>query len=63
MIETITTPIDPVCGMAVHPSAGISLRWRGRDYRFCESACRDTFRDDPDRWAEPLEHAEHPVSH
>lgn len=50
--------IDPVCGMAVTSPAAPSLSWRGREYRFCEEACRDTFLDDPGRWTEPMHHVD-----
>ena len=44
------TKIDPVCGMQVDPQAAIAVVHAGDTYYFCESACADTFRDDPDRW-------------
>ena len=44
------TTIDPVCGMQVDPSAAVTVDYAGETYHFCESACADTFRDDPDRW-------------
>jgi YHS domain-containing protein len=62
MIISPTTCIDPVCGMAVSPAAAKSLRWKGRDYHFCEVACRETFREDPERWVEPMEHVDEGVS-
>jgi len=58
MTSGVATHIDPVCGMVVDPGAGLSLHWQGRNLRFCEVACRDTFRDDPARWDEPLSHTE-----
>jgi YHS domain-containing protein len=49
---TSATVVDPVCGMPVDPAAAdIVVDNAGRRYHFCESACADTFRDDPDRWA------------
>lgn len=51
-----STSIDRVCGMTVDAAAGVTLHWEGRDYRFCDVACRDTFRGDPARWVEPLGH-------
>jgi Cu+-exporting ATPase len=63
MMSSNSTLIDPVCGMAVDPPAGSSLRWEGREYRFCDVACRDTFQDEPERWAEPLSHVDEPVPH
>ena len=47
---TLTTTTDPVCGMQVDPAAAISVEHEGEIYRFCESVCADTFRDEPDRW-------------
>lgn len=43
-------PTDPVCGMSVDPAAAVAVRYEGETYYFCEPACADTFRDDPDRW-------------
>ena len=63
MITNHAMQIDPVCGMAVEPVAGIPLLWEGREYRFCDVACRDTFRDDPARWGEPIRHADEPALH
>jgi len=63
MFGSAATQVDPVCRMAVDPPAGVSLQWEGRDYRFCDVACRDRFQDDPERWAEPLKHVDEPVSH
>jgi YHS domain-containing protein len=53
--------IDPVCGMAVEAPGGIALLHEGREYRFCDVACRDTFQDDPPRWAEPVRHVDEAV--
>ena len=44
------TTSDPVCGMQVDPSTSVAVEYAGETYYFCESACADTFRDDPDRW-------------
>lgn len=49
--------------MAVDPPAGVSLRWAGHMYRFCDVACRDTFQEEPERWVEPLSHVDEPVPH
>lgn len=48
---TSATVADPVCGMPVDPANAVVVEHAGRRYYFCESACADTFRDDPDRWA------------
>jgi len=44
------TPTDPVCGMQVDTEMAVAVEHEGRTYYFCETACADTFRDDPDRW-------------
>lgn len=45
-----TSVSDPVCGMQVDPKTAVAVERGGRVYYFCESACAETFRDDPDRW-------------
>lgn len=47
---TTTTTSDPVCGMRVDPESAIAVEYADEVYYFCESACADTFRDDPVRW-------------
>ncbi len=47
---TPTTTSDPVCGMRVDPESAVAVEYAGDVYYFCESACADTFRDDPIRW-------------
>src|SRR4051812_4442022 len=45
---------DPVCGMSVDPAkAGpdTTETWQGRTFYFCCSGCRDTFRGDPEQYA------------
>lgn len=42
--------IDPVCGMKTDPAEAVVVEHAGRPYYFCESACAETFRDDPERW-------------
>lgn len=54
---------DPVCGMQVGRDATIQIRYRGVAYRFCDQACADTFRDDPDRWAGPGQGFHHEHAH
>ena len=45
------TAIDPVCGMETDPAAVVEMvEVAGRSYYFCESACAETFRDEPERW-------------
>jgi Cu+-exporting ATPase len=48
-----TITIDPVCGMAVDPRSAIAVDYSGARYHFCESACAETFREDPKRWVRP----------
>ena len=45
-----TNSIDPVCGMSVDPATAIQIKLDGHSYYFCEVACADTFREDPQRW-------------
>lgn len=47
-----TTVIDPVCEMPVDPASAITVEFGGRVYFFCERACADTFRDEPERWVQ-----------
>lgn len=48
-----TTTIDPVCGMEIDVTSAVAVEHAGETYHFCESACAETFRDDPDRWTTP----------
>lgn len=50
MHEQKTRTVDPVCGMAVERNASIQVEHRGVTYRFCDAACAETFREDPERW-------------
>jgi YHS domain-containing protein len=45
--------IDPVCDMFVEPEGAITQEYQGQIYYFCEPVCRDTFNDEPKRWARP----------
>ena len=45
--------IDPVCDMFVEPEGAITQEYEGQTYYFCEPVCRDTFNDEPERWARP----------
>jgi P-type Cu+ transporter len=45
--------IDPVCGMEVDPTDAVVVDYAGSKYHFCEAACADTFREDPERWVRP----------
>ena len=62
MPETSPKVVDPVCGMAIDREAVIVVVHAGPSYYFCDVACADTFRDEPERWLTgrdqaPLEHA------
>jgi YHS domain-containing protein len=41
---------DPVCGMRIAHDSAIVVEYRGTIYRFCDPACAETFRDEPERW-------------
>ena len=45
--------IDPVCGMDVDPATAVAVEYDGTTYFFCETACAETFREDPQRWVRP----------
>lgn len=45
-----TSERDLVCGMEIDPATAVAVQYEGDIYHFCEAACADTFRDDPDRW-------------
>lgn len=47
---TSTTASDPVCGMRFDLRTAIAVEYGGHVFYFCESACAETFRDDPGRW-------------
>ncbi len=49
-MEPTALVIDPVCGMQVDRRSAVVIEHDGRTYYFCESACADTFSDEPDRW-------------
>ena len=42
---------DPVCGMEVDPERAVAVEYDGARIYFCETACAETFGDDPERWA------------
>lgn len=52
-METRNSVIDPVCGMTIDPASAAAVEYDDRTYYFCESACADTFRDEPERWITP----------
>ncbi|MBI3746306.1 MAG: YHS domain-containing protein [Chloroflexi bacterium] len=51
-MATKAQAVDPVCGMEVEPEAALAVEYGGTRYLFCEAACAETFREDPDRWAQ-----------
>jgi Cu+-exporting ATPase len=46
--NVISASQDPVCGMAVSADDSYAKVYRGREYRFCSSACLDRFENDPE---------------
>ena len=62
MAEIPTNVVDPVCGMEIERKAAIVVVHAGASYHFCDVACAETFRDEPERWLrgrdqDPFEHA------
>ena len=56
MFEIQDQVIDPVCGMTIDRDGAIRIVHHGDAYHFCDIACADTFRDDPERWVAGFEH-------
>lgn len=50
MPETFTKVVDPVCGVAINREAAIVVVHAGAPRYFCDVACAETFRDEPERW-------------
>ena len=43
---------DPVCGMqVVGADESLTIDYKGHQYQFCSTTCRDTFRTDPEKFA------------
>ena len=43
---------DPVCGMqVVGADESLTIDYKGRQFQFCSTMCRDTFRADPEKFA------------
>lgn len=43
---------DPVCGMqVVGADESLTIDYKGHQYQFCSTMCRDTFRTDPEKFA------------
>jgi Cu+-exporting ATPase len=42
---------DPVCGMqVVSAEESLIMEYKGHEYKFCSTTCRDTFRADPEKF-------------
>ncbi len=52
MTDPIILVTDPVCGMTIPAATAVVVEYRRTPYYFCESACAETFRQDPERWIE-----------
>lgn len=57
MADTTRFVTDPVCGMTIPAESALVVDYRGGDYYFCESACAETFSDEPERWIAPTNRA------
>ena len=53
------TEIDPVCGMSVDTSTDLKTDYQDKTYYFCNPACLDKFKQDPEFYLIPLD--ERPV--
>jgi YHS domain-containing protein/uncharacterized membrane protein YraQ (UPF0718 family) len=45
--DSVTSPVDPVCGMTVNPATAATGEHAGRTYYFCSDGCRTAFLTDP----------------
>ena len=61
MSEIHVQVTDPVCGMTIHRQGAIPIVHDGNTFYFCEAVCADTFRDDPERWADGFERRAHVI--
>ncbi|MGK2850322.1 MAG: YHS domain-containing protein [Candidatus Limnocylindrales bacterium] len=50
MQEPTVIVMDPVCGMTIDAGNAIRIDHGDQTYYFCDPACADTFRDEPERW-------------
>jgi Cu+-exporting ATPase len=49
-----TEVVDPICGMTISPEDAVGTHaHRGITYHFCNSACLEKFKADPDRYLTP----------
>jgi Cu+-exporting ATPase len=54
MTGTRVAPIDPVCGMTVEPEEAVgSHEYDGKTYYFCNPACLERFRANPEHYVQP----------
>ena len=56
MSDSVTQVVDPVCGMTIDREKAVTIVHQGTTYYFCEAACAETFREDPERWINASEH-------
>jgi YHS domain-containing protein len=56
MSKSVTTEVDPVCGMTIDRENAVAVAHQGTTYYFCEEVCAEIFRDEPERWVEKFEH-------
>jgi len=47
----MNTVKDPVCGMVISLGEGLSVVYRGQEFRFCSDLCKRTFLATPERYA------------
>jgi YHS domain-containing protein len=49
--DTSKTALDPVCGMKVNPEkTDLVFEWQRNNYYFCAEACRESFKNDPQKY-------------
>jgi YHS domain-containing protein len=63
MSDVIAQVVDPVCGMTIDREKAVVVTHRGVDYYFCEVACAEVFRDEPERWVAGFVHDPMPHHH
>ena len=63
MSDSVTQVVDPVCGMTIDREKAVAVEYQGTTYYFCEAACADIFRAEPQRWIEGFKHDPMPHAH
>ena len=54
--DTLTSVIDPVCGMSIDPQSAAAVAIRnGSTFHFCAIGCKEQFESNPELFAAPLE--------